>query len=223
MTISKNPQKIKEMFNSIADRYDFNNNLISLGMHKLIKAQSIKNLDINSNAKILDVCCGTGDFIEIIHKNCSDIKITGVDFSDKMLAIAAKKTPYAELVHGDCTGLPFSDESFDIVTAGFGLRNIEDYRSALSEIYRVLKKDGQFLHLDFGQKNLPSKIFDIMVLPLIKIFYGKKMPYQYLLRSKEEFFTPEKLIEMFENHGFILKCRKDFLFGVISMQIMKKL
>lgn len=222
MTISKNPQKIKEMFNAIAAQYDRNNAIISLGTHRLVKYLSVKNLEISNGCKILDECCGTGDFVKFLHCVNPNADITGADFSEKMLNIAKKKAPYANYVQSDCTELPFENENFDIVTMGFGLRNIEDYNKALDETGRVLKKGGLFLHLDFGQKNFSSKIFDLIVPPLIKIFYGKKLPYEYLLRSKSEFFTPENLIELFEKHGFKLKCRKDFLFGVISMQIMEK-
>lgn len=222
MTISKNPHKIREMFNNIAEKYDFNNNIISLGTHRFIKYLSVKHLDISGGAKILDECCGTGDFAKFILKRNADCDVTGVDFSKNMLKIAEKKVPQAKFIQADCTDLPFEDKVFDIITMGFGLRNIEDYEKAIKESYRVLKHGGQFLHVDFGEKNFFSKIFDIIVPPVINIFYGKKLPYKYLVESKREFFTPEKLIKTFEQHNFRLKTRKDYLFGVISAQIFEK-
>ena len=222
MTISKNPEKIRSMFNSIAAKYDFNNNLISLGMHKFVKYMSIKNLEITDNSKILDECTGTGDFAKFLLKLNPKTDVTGTDFSENMLKFAKKKVPRAKFIPADSTNLPFADQTFDIVTMGFGLRNIEDYDKAITETWRVLKNNGQFLHLDFGKKNFCSKIFDIIVPPLIKIFYGQNLPYKYLLNSKKDFPPPDELIKLFEKHNFSLKCRKDYLFGVISMQIMQK-
>lgn len=222
MTISKNPKKIQEMFNSIAAKYDFNNNLISLGLHRMVKFLSVKNLELKNGAKILDECTGTGDFAQFLTELNPDTEITGVDFSENMLKIARKKVPCVKFIHADCTNLPFENENFDIITMGFGLRNIEDYQTAIHETFRVLKSGGQFLHLDFGEKNSFSKIFDLIVPPLIKIFYGKKLPYKYLLESKREFFTPENLIKTFEESGFVFKKRQNYLFGIISMVIMQK-
>lgn len=222
MTISKKPENIRAMFDNIAEKYDFNNNLISLGLHTFVKYLSVKNLTIPDKAEILDECSGTGDIAKFILKINPLSKITGVDFSKNMLQIAEKKVPQATFIKADCTDLPFEDNRFDIITMAFGLRNIENYEKAIDETYRVLKNGGQFLHLDFGKKNFFSKIFDIIVPPLINIFYGKKLPYKYLVQSKREFFTPETLIRTFENHGFHLKLRQDYLFGVISAQIFEK-
>lgn len=222
MTISKNPQKIREMFDLIANKYDFNNNLISLGLHNYIKRLSVKELDIPHGSRVLDECCGTGDIAKYILQLQPDVEITGVDFSENMLKIARKKVKGVNFLTTDCTKLPFENESFDIATMGFGLRNIEDYGDAIAETYRVLKKGGQFLQLDFGRKNLFSRIFDMIVPVMIRLFYGKNLPYKYLLESKKEFPTPNELIKIFETYGFKLKSRKDYLLGIISVQIMEK-
>lgn len=222
MTISKNPASIREMFNTIAEVYDFNNNLISMGLHRYIKLKSVQHLTIKNGMKILDECTGTGDFAEFIYKINPNTEICGADFSENMLKIARKKVPEAKFIQADCTNLPFDDNSFDIITMGFGLRNIENYNKAISESYRVLKSGGQLLHLDFGQKNFFSAVFDFVIPPLVKIFYGKNLPYKYLIQSKKEFPEPEKLIEIFRCKGFKSRYRKDYLFGVISMQIMTK-
>ena len=139
-----------------------------------------------------------------------------------MIQIARKKYPDITFLEGNCTHLPFLNNSFDIVTMSFGLRNIENYKAAIKESFRVLEDGGQLMHLDFGEKNFISKIFDFIASKLIHLFYGNKVPYEYLVKSKREFFTPENLIREFESEGFILKKRKDYLFGVISMQIFEK-
>lgn len=224
MNFSKSPHLIQKMFDSIAERYDFNNNLISLGLHKKIKELAIKKLKLNENSKILDLCTGTGDIAFFLKRKYPDASVIGIDFSSEMLKIAKQKNNSdINFQKADCTNLPFDDNSFDLCTISFGLRNIENQGSALKEIYRVLKKDGIFMHIDFGKSsNFADKIFDLLVPSMVKIFYKNSIPYDYLLESKKTFKSPDELIKTFENHGFKFERRHDFLFGVISSQIMKK-
>lgn len=222
MSLDKSPQNIQNMFDKIADKYDFMNNIISLGLHNYVKNLSIQNFDYKPHDRILDLCCGTGDLSRFIKKIEPLTCITAIDFSENMLSIAKQKSKNIKYVQGDVTDLPFDDNSFDYVTMGFGLRNIANAEKAVEEAYRVTKPGGYFLHLDFGRKNLLSTIFDFGVPILIKIFYNNAIPYSYLIKSKKVFPLPEELIKDFESKGFIFKFRKDYLFGVISCQIMKK-
>ena len=221
MTLDKSPQKIQKMFNTIASKYDFINNIMSLGTHKIIKSDCIKKSNIKPDYKVLDLCCGTGDLTSIIKKYTQNV--TGIDFSDKMLEIARKKVKNTEFFQGDATALPFPDNTFDIVTIGFGLRNIQNPEKAVEEIYRVLKPNGLFMHLDFGEKNILSRIFDKTIPIFIKIFGQNIDAYSYLIKSKQEFLTPNELIKDFESKGFVLKSCYSYMFSVISCQIMRKL
>ena len=217
--MDKNPQKIKEMFNEIAMNYDFNNNIISFGLHKKVKTSAIKHYKFLG--KCLDLCTGTGDIAELLSKNC---EVIGLDFSSKMLEIARKKHPNITFIEGDCTNLPFEDNSFDVVTISFGLRNIENYDKALSEIFRVLKPNGKFLHLDFGKTNiLANFLYDIAIPKIVKLIYGKNLPYEYLIQSKKLFFNEKQLNNLFEKHGLKVLKNKNFLFGTISSQLCEKL
>lgn len=217
--MSKKPEKIKEMFNQIAKVYDFNNNLMSFGQHVRIKKQAVKYLKLH-NATVLDLCTGTGDIAGFIDNSCN---VTGLDFSSNMLELAQKKYPWVNFIEGDCTNLPFEDNSFDAVTISFGLRNIENYDKALDEIYRVLKPNGLFMHLDFGKKNILGDIlFDIVIPPLVKIFYKNNLPYEYLVKSKQLFFNEKALIELFERHHLKLKEKHSMLLGGASCQICYK-
>ncbi|MBR6098516.1 ubiquinone/menaquinone biosynthesis methyltransferase [bacterium] len=223
MTTDKTPEKISEMFDDIALNYDRNNNIISLGLHNRIKKLALKNLTLKDNFKILDICCGTGDIEKILLKTKYALDITGIDFSEKMLLIA--NDCHSDKVHfikADATDLPFEDNSFDTITMTFGLRNIQNRTKAIKEAYRVLRKDGEFLHLDFGVKNFPSKIFDFIAKTGIKLFYKDKLPYEYLINSKKEFPEPDEIIKEFAAENFKLKKKKDFLLGIISMQIYTK-
>ncbi len=217
--MNKNPQKIKEMFNSIAKDYDFNNNIISFGLHKTIKKLAINYFNING--KCLDLCTGTGDIAGFLKNNGAEV--IGLDFSTKMLEIARKKHPKIQFVEGDCTNLPFENNSFDVVTISFGLRNIENYDKALDEINRVLKPNGKFLHLDFAKKNvIANLVYDLIIPKLVKIFYKNELPYEYLVQSKKLFFNEKELIKLFENHKFKIISKKDFLLGAISCQLCQK-
>lgn len=222
MSINKNPEKIKNMFDEISSYYDFMNNVISFGMHYVIKFLAIKELKIEPRTMILDLCCGTGDFTKIISKFYPRARIIGFDISEKMIKLAKIKNPLGVFMQGDCTDLPFEDGEFDYVTMGFGLRNIENRDEAISEIYKVLKKGGKFLQLDFGEHNFISKIFDFVVPLEVKLLKKEPQNYEYLLKSKNEFPEPDELIREFEKHGFKYVKKCCFLFDTISVQIVEK-
>ena len=222
MTISKTPENIQNLFNQIAVRYDFMNNLISLGLHRAVKKSAIGLLDIKPHSRVLDACCGTGDIAEMIKKAEPLAEVTGLDFSENMLIFAKKRVKSVKFFQGDITNTDFPSESFDIVTMSFGLRNIQNPEKALYEINRILKTGGEFLHLDFGNKNILSGIFDIEAPVFAKIFTKDTEPYKYLVKSKEVFPSPDELISDFEKSGFKFKKRKDFVFGSISAQVMEK-
>lgn len=222
MTISKTTANIQNLFNQIADRYDFMNSLISFGLHRAVKSDAISLLDIRPHIKILDACCGTGDIAELIKTKEHLTDITGIDFSENMLSIAKKRIKDVNFIKGDITATNFPSESFNIVAMSFGLRNIQNPEKALYEINRILKTGGEFLHLDFGNKNILSGIFDIEAPVFAKIFTKDTEPYKYLIKSKEMFPSPDELILDFEKCGFKFKNRKDFVFGSISAQVMEK-
>ncbi len=218
----KNPQKIKNMFDEISPYYDEMNNLMSLGTHYLIKKDILKKLNIEKHSQILDLCCGTGDFSRIINKLQPSAKVIGLDISSEMLKTAKSKNPSNTFILDDCTNLPFKENEFDYVTIGFGLRNIENHTKALSEIYRVLKPHGKFLHLDFGKHNFAGKIFDFCVPILAKILKKNLSSYSYLISSKNEYPEPDELLIEFENVGLKYVLKRDYIFGAISAQICEK-
>ena len=222
MTLDKTPASIRTMFNMIANKYDFVNNVMSFGTQNYVKNRAIKMLDIKPHDNVIDLCCGTGDLSGIIKKTSPHACITGIDFSEKMLSVAKKKYTNICFMQGDVTNLPYADNSFDFAVMGFGLRNILNAEKAVEEVYRILKPNGKFLHLDFGRKNFASRVYDKMTPLLIKLFTENTQAYSYLIKSKQEFPTPKDLIKDFESKGFKLVKRKDFLCGVISAQVLEK-
>lgn len=232
---SKEPQFIKDLFNSISVNYDKLNDIMSFGLHRRVKKDAINKFTIYnpltshlSPLTILDLCTGTGDLAGILKKEYPNSQITGVDFSENMLEIARKKHPEIEFLEADCTQLPFDDKSFDLCVISFGLRNIEDMEKALNEIYRVLKNGGIFINLDLGKSN---KFFNLFLKPYMylwvsllgKFFNGDETPYKYLAVSNESFPSPQKLIEMFEDIGFSNVKNKNYIFGQIASQISQKI
>lgn len=187
MTLDKRPETIQTMFNMISEKYDFMNNVISFGFQNFVKTDSIKMLNIKPHENILDLCCGTGDLTKIIKNYYPKAFVTGLDFSDKMIEIAKNKVLNAKFIQADATNLPFPDNTFDAVTMGFGLRNIQNAEKAIEEIYRVLRPNGRFLHLDFGEKNFLSKIYDKTILSIIGLFTDNTFAYKYLINSKKTF------------------------------------
>ena len=222
MTLDKTPASIRTMFNMIANKYDFVNNVMSFGTQNHVKNRAIKMFDIKPHDNVIDLCCGTGDLSGIIKKTSPHACITGIDFSEKMLSVAKEKYTDICFMQGDVTNLPYADNSFDFAVMGFGLRNILNAEKAVEEVYRILKPNGKFLHLDFGRKNFASRVYDKMTPLLIKLFTENTQAYSYLIKSKQEFPTPKDLIKDFESKGFKLVKRKDFLCGVISAQVLEK-
>ena len=213
---------LQNLFDNISGYYNLMNNFISLGTHKTIKTQCIKYLRIKPDYKILDLCCGTGDIIEIINSLHTNTEVHGLDFSKKMIEIAKKQNLNSNFVIGKTDKLPFKNNYFDIVTISFGLRNVHEKEKTLTEIYRVLKPDGLFMHLDFGEKNIFNKTFDFIVPAFGKFLVKDFCSYKYLIESKQKFPEPESLITYFKSFGFNFLIRKDFIFKSISMQILKK-
>ncbi len=214
--------EIKNMFDKVSDKYDFMNNILSFGLNDYVKIKAVKSLDIQPNSKILDLCCGSGDIGGIVKRLYPSCDVCGIDFSEQMLDIARKKYKNITFWQADALNLPFEKNSFNYVLMGFGLRNIPQKNRAIEEIRRVLKTNGKFLHLDFGRQNFASKIYDAYVLSVTKILTKNTKPYKYLILSKNNFLSPEELVQLFKFNHLKYVSHKNMFFDVISYQIMQK-
>jgi len=214
---------MEKMFDEIARDYDFLNNIISFFTHKIIKKSAIKSLGIRKNSNVLDLCSGSGDLGRMAKNIEPSCNVTGVDISDGMLKIARERNKDITYYKQNAETLDFPADKFDYVLMGFGFRNVENKNAAISEIKRVLKHNGYFLHLDFGYKNIFSKIYDIILFCLIKTFFKNKNPYYYLLKSKQNFLTPDEVVELFQTSGFKTVKHKNPVFGIISWQVFIKI
>ena len=216
-----NKNSLKEMFENISNNYYFLNNCMTLFTHRLIRKSSL-SLVKNHPDKILDICTGTGDMAILTAKKFPNSKITAIDFSPSMLNIAIQKAERyknIKFIQADATNLPFENNSFELCTISFGLRNLPDINVALKEFLRILKPNGQIIILDTGK---PSKIItffiDLIVPTLGKIFHKKKTPYQYLVKSIKIYPPPTEIINILESNGYITPRCKDYNLGIFSAQ-----
>lgn len=205
-----NEHQVNALFSRVAPRYDLLNNVISLGTQKLWRKELFRHLKVANNANALDVCCGTGDLAIELANRIPAGRVTGLDFNQDMLDLAFTKTKQIGnlfLIKGDAMALPFDDNTFDIVTIGFGLRNVPDADQALSEIYRVLKPGGQFVSLEMSQPTNPVvkvgwrayfAAFPIMA----SLVGGRLKDYQYLKKTSQQFVSAHQLARMIKAAGF---------------------
>lgn len=177
------------MFASIADRYDLTNDVLSFGLHRYWEKLAIKQLTSSSDVRCLDLCTGTGALIPYLLKKFN--RITAADFCQEMLDVAqtsfAKQVDAGELTleWGDALDLKYADDSFDVITIAYGVRNFENLEQGLSEVRRVLKPGGELLILEFGQaKGIIAPFYQFYckhIMPLLgALLTGNKSAYQYL-------------------------------------------
>ena len=206
---------VSEVFDKVYDKYDFMNNLMSLGIHKSWKKQIIYSMKPKPNKKLIDVACGTGDIANLFtNETDGKLKIQCVDPNKKMISLGKKKLKNYKNISwkiASAEKLPFKDNLFDYYTISFGLRNTKNLDKALSEAFRVLKKGGRFFCLEFSKIN--NDYLDLFyqnyskLLPVIgEIVVGDKKPYEYLLKSIKEFIDQDQLIELMKKNKFN-KCK----------------
>jgi len=203
---------VQNTFNNIAGNYDKLNSIMSLGTHQSWRKKATDQIKVNPET-VLDLCCGTADWTIMLAKRFFHSKITGLDFSSEMLKIAQQKVGQSgvsnvTLESGDAMNLRFPDASFDVVTIGFGLRNVPDANKVLQEIYRVLKPGGQLICLEAFKVETPVisvgwRLYFNKLMPLMgKVFAKNKSDYQYLDDSVNKFVSIQKLAEMMHVTGF---------------------
>jgi demethylmenaquinone methyltransferase/2-methoxy-6-polyprenyl-1,4-benzoquinol methylase len=223
---------VREMFTSIAPRYDLLNHLLSFNIDRLWwrrTASQFADILNKPQARVLDVCCGTGDMTFALHRRGKSADIVGADFSHAMLQRASEKSAGTALrwVEADALSLPFPAESFDLVTSAFGFRNLADYDAGLREVVRVLRPEGECGILDFGEpKGVLGSLYRIyfkQVLPRIgTIISGVRGPYAYLPASVERFPSPEEMIARMKGAGFAEATWTPYSFGIAGLYRGKK-
>lgn len=220
---------VREMFTSIAPRYDLLNHVLSLNVDRLWwnrSARCFSHILSRPGVQVLDLCCGTGDMTFALQRKAgkSAPRIFGADFSHAMLQRAEQKAAGKPLrwVEADALHLPFSDSSFDLVTSAFGFRNLADYDAGLREIARVLKPGAECGILDFSEPaGLMGKLYRVYfkhVLPKIgTLLSGVRGPYDYLPASVERFPQPDEMRERMLRAGFQHAAWTPYTLGIAGL------
>jgi demethylmenaquinone methyltransferase/2-methoxy-6-polyprenyl-1,4-benzoquinol methylase len=201
------PARVREMFGSIARRYDLANHVLSCGIDFYWRARAADIVADWEAGRIADLATGTGDLALALQKKLPDADITGVDFLPEMLELARQKG-LRQLVLADVMNLPFADGSFDCVTIAFGLRNLENCSAALGEMCRVLNANGHLLVLEFSLPSMPIlrtayRFYLHRCLPLLGSFLTqRKNAYDYLGDSIEEFPNGNAMCDLMRASGY---------------------
>ena len=222
----QDPEYVKNAFSGIAKKYVITNHILSLGIDILWRRKVAKLVSEKKPNRILDLATGSGDLALEIEKESQESEIICSDFCAPMLDIA--KSRGLNTVLADAMSLPFDDRDFDLISVGFGLRNMADWSEALHEMKRVLKTNGYIVILDFS---LPDNKFRRVlyciylnkILPFIAgVITRKRAAYKYLAKTIEEFPSGKSMCDFIEENGFIEAKCYPLSFGIASIYIAKK-
>ncbi len=219
-----------KMFDKIAPRYDLLNHLLSGYVDSYWRYQMGRQLPKKERLTVLDVATGTGDVGLSLLKHRSGLvsHIVGIDLADNMLAEAKKKLEKLKekrmvVQKGDAMNIQFPDEMFDVATIAFGIRNVPDAPKAISEMHRVLKKDGRILVLEFSLPRffllrwLYLLYFRFILPGLGGLISGDKQAYKYLNTSVEAFSKPKEFLAILSQCGFKKVSYKSLTFGIATL------
>jgi demethylmenaquinone methyltransferase/2-methoxy-6-polyprenyl-1,4-benzoquinol methylase len=233
--LSKSPARIAGMFDAIARRYDLLNHLLSAGIDRRWRTRAIQALSLTGRERVLDLCTGTGDLaIAAIDARPSAARVVGVDFAQGMLRAGQVKVRRRRLenrialVRGDATRLPLENGVVDAITIGFGIRNVEDVSTACAEMQRVLAPGGRIAILEFAIPVTPGVRTVYLwyinrVLPSIgRMISRHNAAYGYLPASIGAFASPEELVTMLRQHGFVEVSATRLTLGSVVLYTAKR-
>src|SRR2546426_2227323 len=226
-SIATQPERVRQMFGSIAARYDLANHLLSCGIDFYWRKRAAEVAASWQSKKIVDLATGTGDLALALQKKLPDAQIVAIDFLPEMLELAKRKG-VRQTVVADAMKLPFADASFDCATIAFGLRNMEDWGRALREMARVLNANGHFLVLEFSLPTMSIlraiyRFYLHRCLPLLGSFLTKKKSaYDYLGDSIEEFPSGDAMCQLMAANGFTHGAFKPLTGGIATIYTAEK-
>jgi demethylmenaquinone methyltransferase/2-methoxy-6-polyprenyl-1,4-benzoquinol methylase len=222
---------VDDVFHKVARRYDIMNDVMSAGLHRVWKNALVTTLRPSRRKPLalLDVAGGTGDIaFRVLDAAAPGSQATVCDINREMLAVGRERVPKAlkgriEFVQGNAESLPFPDAQFDAYTIAFGIRNVPRIDLALAEAYRVLRRGGRILVLEFSQVDIPGfdAIYDrysFHVVPVMgKLIAGDAEPYRYLVESIRKFPTPDAFASKMEAAGFERVTHQPMTGGIVRL------
>jgi demethylmenaquinone methyltransferase / 2-methoxy-6-polyprenyl-1,4-benzoquinol methylase len=208
------------MFDRIAPVYDLMNRLMTVGLDRRWRRITVEQV-VRSGDRVLDACCGTGDLALEARRHGGEV--TGLDFSERMLERARRKSAEIEWVQGDALAAPFADGSFDAATVGFGVRNVDDLEACLRELRRVLRPGGRLGILEITAPRGPLAPFYRVWFDRVIPALGRVLPggfaYTYLPASVRRFPTPEALAGLLAAAGFENVRFRLFAGGIVALHV----
>lgn len=222
-------KKVQGVFTSVASKYDVMNDVMSLGVHRIWKEAMMDWLAPRPSQKLLDVAGGTGDISFKFLKRAGSSHATVLDITENMLIEGRKRAEANQVldslnwVVGDAMALPFADNSFDVYTISFGIRNVTRPQEALNEAFRVLRPGGRLMVLEFSQIPVPlaQKAYDFYsfnVIPRMgKLIANDRDSYQYLIESIRKFPNQETFLSMVRQAGFENANYRNLSLGIAAL------
>jgi demethylmenaquinone methyltransferase/2-methoxy-6-polyprenyl-1,4-benzoquinol methylase len=222
--------RVREMFSRLASRYDLVNDVMSFGLHRKWKRDTVRLALAGApkKARVLDLCCGSGDLCFLAEKADAGV-VVGVDFTLPMLSVARRRRREnrgrSGFIQADALNLPFAGGAFDVITIGYGLRNIADIPAALSEMRRVLSPGGRAVVLDFGKPDngltgLLYQGFLRTMMPSVGwLFHGDPETYLYIPESLERFPAQRGVEKLMREAGFSRVWYEERLLGTMGINV----
>jgi len=224
--------RVSALFATVARRYDLINDVQSFGLHRIWKRRLLNLARAHPGERALDLCCGTGDIALALAKQGAEV--VGLDFSEPMLQVALEKlkkqSPKAkvEFIRGDAQQIPFPENTFDVLTIGYGLRNLADLEAGLRDMLRVTKPGGRLLVLEFGKPD--NSIWRTIYfgylkffLPIFgKLFCGNSAAYAYILESLKHYPAQKTVAEKMSELGWQNVKIINLIGGIMSIHSAQK-
>jgi len=224
--MNKQPTEVASMFDDVAAHYDVTNDVLSAGNAVLWRIATVKAIDAKPGERVLDIAAGTGTSSAAIAKHGADV--IALDFSAGMVEVGRKRQPHLEFIVGDAEKLPFDDDEFDAVTISFGLRNVNQPKVALAEMFRVLKPGGRLVICEFSTPPLAIlrasyRAYLRFGLPLIaKVTSSNSPAYSYLGESIEKWPEQQVLSQWLRGAGFSRVAYRNLTAGIVALHRGRK-
>jgi len=210
-TILDKTKLVNSVFSKVHKKYDLMNDIMSLGIHRVWKEKFVDWMNPAAYSKLIDVASGTGDIAQLFSKkNNNSSEITCIEPNNEMFEQGKKNLKNfknIKWIKTQAEKLPVKDNTYDYYSISYGIRNVTDINKTLKEAYRVLKPGGRFMCLEFSK--IENEIFNFFykqyskTIPIIgKFIVGTSQPYEYLIKSIDQFYSQDKLIELMVNNGF---------------------
>jgi demethylmenaquinone methyltransferase/2-methoxy-6-polyprenyl-1,4-benzoquinol methylase len=218
---------VARLFATIADRYDLITRVLSYGQDRRWKQRLVREACVVPSDVVLDLACGTGDIATLVRERRAGL-VVGLDLAPRMLALARRKDGGVHYLAGDMGALPLSASSVDLVTTGYGLRNVPDLDVALAEIARVLKPGGRLLSLDFSRpdsaivRGLYLGYLTVVGSLLGWVLHGDPDTYRYIPASIRRFPGPRGVADRLHAQGFTKVHIVPLLLGLMSLHIARR-